>query len=41
MHLADAIELPVTRSRETLLYDRAPKNPYHDRDVVYDAERED
>ena len=28
VHLADAIELLVTRSRETLSDDRAPKNPY-------------
>jgi catechol 2,3-dioxygenase-like lactoylglutathione lyase family enzyme len=41
VHVADAIELLVTRSRETLSEDRSPKNPYHDRDVVYDAERED
>ena len=41
VHVADAIERLVTRSRETLSEDRAPKNPYHDRDVVYDAERED
>jgi hypothetical protein len=27
-HLADAIELLVTRSRESLSGDRAPKNPY-------------
>jgi catechol 2,3-dioxygenase-like lactoylglutathione lyase family enzyme len=41
VHVADAIERLVTRSRETLSEDRAPKNPYHERDVVYDAERED
>ena len=27
-HLADAIEQLVTRSRDSLSYDRAPKNPY-------------
>jgi catechol 2,3-dioxygenase-like lactoylglutathione lyase family enzyme len=41
VHVADAIERLVTRSRETLSEDRSPKNPYHERDVVYDAERED
>jgi hypothetical protein len=28
IHLADAIELLVERSRETLSEDRAPKDPY-------------
>ncbi|HTI34967.1 MAG TPA: VOC family protein [Miltoncostaea sp.] len=41
VHIADAIERLVTRSRETLSEDRSPRNPYHERDVAYDAERED
>jgi hypothetical protein len=28
VHLADAIEILVTRSRESLSGDRSPKNPY-------------
>jgi hypothetical protein len=28
VHLADAIEILVTRSRESLSDDRSPKNPY-------------
>jgi len=28
-HLADAIEVLVSRSRESLSDDRAPKNPFH------------
>jgi hypothetical protein len=33
VHLADAIERLVTRSRSTLSQDREPKNPYrHDGD---------
>jgi catechol 2,3-dioxygenase-like lactoylglutathione lyase family enzyme len=41
VHVADAIERLVTRSRETLSEDRAPKDPYHEHGAVYDAERED
>src|SRR5439155_938931 len=33
-HLADAIEALVTRSRESLSEDRAPKDPYRQKDAV-------
>ena len=41
VHVADAIERLVTRSRETLSEDRSPKDPYRERDVVYDPQRDD
>jgi hypothetical protein len=33
-HLADAIEALVARSRESLSDDRAPKDPYRQKDAV-------